>query len=58
MSDQKRSIPTPMTPEAAARIQSQAAKSGTNQGFASRAQRAAAKHSQAGKPSGAKGGKR
>lgn len=31
---------TPMTPEAAARIQSHADKSGTNQGFKSRAQRA------------------
>lgn len=58
MSDTKTSTPTPMTPAAAARIQSQAAKSGTNQGFASRAQSAAAKNSQAGRAGGTKGGKR
>lgn len=35
----------PMTPKAAARIQSHADKSGSNQGFKSRAQSAAAKNS-------------
>ena len=48
---------TPMTPSAASRIQSQADKSGTNQGFKSRAQSASSKNSSdAGKSKG-KGGK-
>lgn len=58
MSDQKISTPTPMTPAAAARIQSHAAKSGTNQSFASRAQSAVAKNSRGGRTGGPKGGKR
>lgn len=36
---------TPMTPEAAARIQSHADRTGTNQSFKAAAQRAAAKNS-------------
>lgn len=40
---------SPMTPKAAARIQSQADKSGTNKGFKSRAQSAGAKNGGGGK---------
>ncbi len=44
----KGSTKTPMTPSAASRIQSHADKSGTNQGFKSRSQRAASKNSSGG----------
>lgn len=47
---------TPMTPSAAARIQSNADKSGQNQSFKARAQAAAAKNSDGGKGTG--GGKK
>ena len=47
---------TPTTPSDASRIQSQADKSGTNQGFKSRAQSAATKNSSGGGKSGGKKG--
>jgi len=49
---------TPMTPSAAARIQSAVDRKGGDSGFKSRTTRAAAKNTGAGKSSGAKGGKR
>ena len=48
MANKKPEEKTPMTPEAAARIQSNADRTGTNQDFKSRAQSAAAKQSSKG----------